>query len=73
MPESDHPGWVRAAFIGSEAPEDTCRTRLEQLPDKEFMVDGDNKWLVQGHKGQIIYAYLAGAPCDGGASNIQIR
>lgn len=32
------------------------RTKLKQLPDKNFMIDEDGKWLLQGYKGRIIYA-----------------
>jgi hypothetical protein len=39
-----------------------CRSKLKEIYHKDFVVDEDSRWLLQGWKGRIVYASSCWAP-----------
>ncbi|GLT67655.1 hypothetical protein SLA2020_399470 [Shorea laevis] len=57
----DYKGWFQAAPIGPRADE-MLRSKMKEWYHKDFVLDEDNHWMLQGWKGRILYASSCWVP-----------
>jgi hypothetical protein len=60
---SDYEGWIRPLPLDREIV-NMAKDRVKSTYHKDFLIDEDSEWLLQGWKGRILFALSSWRPAS---------